>query len=100
MSDLTFRNLHRNQQPNKYVKQGYTLYRSMMNDPEFKYGLRAWVLFPDGSEASLYRLEDGSLMQSKGAFKDGEMFTGLNPWLQDIELYLKQNAVEELSHAE
>ncbi len=99
MTELTYRILHRTQQPNKYQRNGYTLYRSMQTDPEFKHGLRAWVQFSDGTEASLWR-EEGSLMRSKGSFEDEALFTGLSAWLQAIEVDLIKQSSKEQPNAE
>ena len=99
MTELTYRSLLRTQQPNKYERHWYTLYRSMQTDPEFKHGLRAWVQFPNETEASLWR-EEGSLMRSKGSFEDQALFTGLSAWLQAIELDLIKQSNEEQSNAE
>lgn len=85
-------------QPNKYVRKGYTLYRPAFSDSERTKGLVAWVVLEDGSEVSLWRHPTTvRLYQAKGGVTSGTWWTGVNAWAAAIQQHVLS---VEVSNAE
>lgn len=76
-------------EPNKYIRKGYVLYRPAFSDSERTRGLIAWVVLNDGREVSLWRHpETVRLYEAKGPITTGTTWTGVNAWAKAVEAHI------------
>ena len=77
-------------EPNKYVRKGYTLYRPAFSDSERTKGLVAWCVLSDGSEVSLWRHPTTvRLYEARGGVTAGTLWTGVGAWCAAIQKHVQ-----------